>query len=330
MENNGLISVIIPVYNVEEYLRECIDSVLSQTYENYEIILVNDGSTDSSGKICDEYAEKCDKITVIHKENSGPSKTRNMGLVVAKGEYIYFLDSDDYIKPEAFERLVSVIEKQNSDFVFFDAKSFEDENKSFNTRQGYLRKNDYKTDAGYSVLTELSKNKDFHCAIYLLLIRKSFLLKNDINFLETAFCSEDMLFTYQLFCVAQRVAQCHEVLYYRRYRKSSIVTSKKTARHYLSCKAVYEEIKTFSENIGKYEDATAKAFVVRCAYNALDNYLKISTAEKEKYKNDYKSLKKSILKDNAYGDTALKMRCYGKIFWFVYKVFEKTVGRLFL
>lgn len=330
MENSGLISVIVPVYNVEKYLSECIDSVLSQTYDNYEIILVDDGSTDNSGKICDEYAEKHDKITVIHKENSGPSKTRNVGLEISKGEYIYFLDSDDYLVSDAFDKLIKTAKKENADVVFFDAHSFADPEDAFDVKQGYLRKNDYKTDVGYSVLTELNKNKDFHCAIYLLLIRKSFLLKNEISFLKTAFCSEDMLFTYQLFCVAQRVAQCHEVLYYRRYRKSSIVTSKKTARHYLSCKAVYEEIKIFSENIGKLEDATAKAFVVRCAYNALDNYLKISTAEKEKYKNDYKSLKKIILKDNAYGDTALKMRCYGKIFWFVYKVFEKTVGRLFI
>ena len=80
MENQALISVIIPVYNVEEYLRECVDSVLCQTYGNFEIILVDDGSTDSSGVICDEYLEKDDRVVVIHKKNEGPSKTRNAGL----------------------------------------------------------------------------------------------------------------------------------------------------------------------------------------------------------------------------------------------------------
>jgi len=330
MENSGLISVIIPVYNVEEYLRECIDSVLKQTYENYEIILVDDGSTDGSGKICDEHATKYEKITVIHKENSGPSGTRNAGISVAQGEYIYFLDSDDYLDENAFEKLVSVAESEEADVVFFDAHSFADPKDEFAVKQGYLRKNEYKTDIGYNVLTELNKNKDFHCAIYLMLIRKQVLLKNEINFLESAYCSEDMLFTYQIYCVAQRIAQCHEILYHRRYRKSSIVTSKKTIRHYLSCKAVYEEIKKFSEKIGKNADETAKAFIVRCAFNALETFTKVPKEEKKGHKKDYSLLKKSILKDNAYGNKALEMRCYGKAFWFIYKVFEKTVGRLFV
>ncbi len=329
MENGGLISVIIPVYNVEKYLRECIDSVLNQTYKNYEIILVDDGSTDSSGRICDEYAEKNDKITVVHKKNSGPSKTRNVGLTNAKGEYIYFLDSDDYLDLNAFEKLMYVAEKENADIVFFDGHSFADPEDAFDTKQGYLRKNEYKTDTGYSVLTELNKNKDFHCAIYLMLIKKELLLKNDINFLESAYCSEDMLFTYQLYCVAKKVAQCHEILYHRRYRKSSIVTSRKTIRHYSSCKAVYEEVKCFSGKIGKIEDDTAKAFIIRCAFNALDTFTKISNEEKKRNRKDYSLLKKSILRDNAFGNNALKMRCYGKVFWFVYKVFEKTTGRIF-
>lgn len=329
MENSGLISVIIPVYNVEEYLRECVDSVLSQTYENYEIILVDDGSTDNSGKICDEYAEKNEKITVVHKENGGPSKTRNAGLKIAKGEYIYFLDSDDYIEKTTLEKLIGVAKSEEADVVFFDGHSFADPEGAFDVRQGYLRKNKYKTDTGYNVLAELNKNKDFHCAIYLMLIRKDVLIKNELEFLEEAYCSEDMLFTYQLYCSAKRIAQRDEALYHRRYRKSSIVTSKKTARHYLSCKAVYEEIADFSEKAGKINDSTAKDFIVRCAFNALDTFTKISKEEKRKYKCNYKELKKSILKDSAYGNKALKMRCYGKAFWFIYKVFEKTIGRIF-
>ncbi len=330
MENSGLISVIIPVYNVEKYLKECVDSVLKQTYENYEIILVNDGSTDGSGSICDEYTDKYHKITVVHKENSGPSKTRNIGLDVAKGEYIYFLDSDDYLDETAFEKLIRVAKSQEADMVFFDACSFADPKDAFDVKQGYLRKNKYKADTGYNVLTELNKNKDFHCSIPLLFVRKAFLDKSGLLINENIYCSEDMLFTYQLFCVAQRVAQCSERLYYRRYRKNSIVTSRKTFRHFLSCKAVYEQIRDFSINIGKSEDDTARSFIIRCAFNALDTYLKISKEDKNNHRSEYLSLKKAILKDNAYGDKALKMRCYGKAFWFIYKVFEKTVGRLFV
>ena len=328
MEASGLISVIIPVYNVEEYLRECVDSVLSQTYENYEIILIDDGSTDNSGKICDEYAGN-NKITVVHKENSGPSPTRNAGIKAAKGDYIYFLDSDDYLDKEAFRKLVSVADNEVADMVFFDALSFADPEGSFEVKQGYLRKHSYKTDTGYNVLSELNKNKDFHCSIPLLFIRRKFLNESGLLIAENIYSSEDMLFTYQLFCVAKKVAQCHEALYYRRYRTNSIVTSKKTLRHYTSCKAVYEEIKTFSEKIGKVEDKTAIDFIVRCAFNALDTFTKLSKKDRSENKTDYDLLKKSIFKDKAYGNKALKMRCYGKAFWFIYKVFEKTIGRLF-
>ena len=94
---NSLISIIVPVYNVEKYLNECIDSIIAQTYSNIEIILVNDGSTDASGKICDEYAEKDGRIKVIHQVNAGLSAARNAGMAVATGEYLYFVDSDDYV-----------------------------------------------------------------------------------------------------------------------------------------------------------------------------------------------------------------------------------------
>jgi glycosyltransferase involved in cell wall biosynthesis len=130
MEAKGLISVIIPVYNVEKYLRECVDSVLSQTYKSYEIILVDDGSTDGSGEICDEYIDGHSQVKVIHKANGGLSDARNTGLKNAKGEYVYFLDSDDYIVPDAFQKLINISIKEQSDFVFFDASSFLDENSS--------------------------------------------------------------------------------------------------------------------------------------------------------------------------------------------------------
>ena len=91
-----MVSVIIPIYRAEKYLNECVDSVLAQTYRDLEIILVDDGSPDNCGAICDDYAAKDSRVKVIHKENGGPSDARNAGLAIAHGEYIYFLDSDDY------------------------------------------------------------------------------------------------------------------------------------------------------------------------------------------------------------------------------------------
>lgn len=326
MENQPLISVIIPVYNVENYLHECVDSVLNQTYGNFEILLVNDGSTDSSGKICDEYLEKDDRITVIHQKNGGPSKTRNTGLENATGKYIYFLDSDDYIEKNTLELLVDTAEANCADLVFFDAHSFADNGDDI--KQGYIVNGKYDTKSGYEILTELYRNKDYHCAIYLLFIKHQLLIDNKISFLESAYCSEDMLFTYQVYCSAQKTVQCKNTLYHRRYRSGSIVTSKKSERHFRSCRDVYEEIRAYSEKIGKTGDYMSTEYTVRCAFNALDTYKKIPKKKRKLCKSEYNSLKKDIMSHSAFGNTSLKMRCYGKVFWFIYKVFEKTVKRL--
>ena len=114
------ITVVIPVYNVEKHLVKCIQSVLKQTFKDYEIILVDDGSTDESGKICDEYVQKYPFVSVIHQENKGLGGARNTGIKAAKGEYILFLDSDDYIDAELLEICYSKVKKYDCDMVLFD------------------------------------------------------------------------------------------------------------------------------------------------------------------------------------------------------------------
>ena len=114
---NPLLSVIVPVYNTKKYLRECVDSILAQTYKNYEIILVDDGSTDGSAEVCDEYADKYDVISVIHKENCGLLHTRKVGFLAAKGIYISYIDSDDFIEPEMYEYMMSKIIENNAEIA---------------------------------------------------------------------------------------------------------------------------------------------------------------------------------------------------------------------
>ena len=114
-QEKALISIIIPVYKVEKYLEKCIQSVINQTYENLQIILVDDGSPDNCGKICDEYAQKDHRIEVIHKSNGGLSDARNKGLEIAKGEYIGFVDSDDYIEADMYEVLYNLLKQYNAD-----------------------------------------------------------------------------------------------------------------------------------------------------------------------------------------------------------------------
>lgn len=108
---SGLLSVIVPVYNMEKYLEECVESILSQTYKKVELILVDDGSTDTSGMICDKYEEKDSRVKVIHKKNEGPIKARCTGVEAAGGDYVTFVDSDDWIKDNTYERLMEAAEK---------------------------------------------------------------------------------------------------------------------------------------------------------------------------------------------------------------------------
>lgn len=126
-----LFSIIVPVYNVETYLRECIESVLTQEYSDYELILVDDGSKDNSGCICDEYAQKDERITVIHQENAGQAVARNTGTSVAKGGYIVYLDSDDYICDKKFLLKLAEKTKQGTDVIFYGYKKFFQKTQTF-------------------------------------------------------------------------------------------------------------------------------------------------------------------------------------------------------
>lgn len=120
MKNNDLISVIVPVYNVEKYLKKCIESIRNQTYSNIEIILINDGSTDNCGLICDEYSKIDDRIKVFHKENTGQASARNLGIRKANGEFLCFIDSDDYIDNEMIDELYKACIKNNVDISWCD------------------------------------------------------------------------------------------------------------------------------------------------------------------------------------------------------------------
>ena len=122
MSNNPLITVIVPVYNVEKYLTRCVDSIINQTYKNLEIILVDDGSTDSSPAICDNYAKKDSRINVIHKQNNGASSARNAALDIASGDYIGFVDSDDYINRDMYASLFDSIVDSGSDMAICESE----------------------------------------------------------------------------------------------------------------------------------------------------------------------------------------------------------------
>lgn len=132
-----MISIIVPVYNVEKYIHQCVDSIINQTYSNIEIILVDDGSPDNCGKICDEYAARDSRIKVIHKANGGLSDARNYGIDAASGEWLMFVDSDDWIEPDMAEKLYYAVEKENTDLAcanifIYDNETAVDEPRKWN------------------------------------------------------------------------------------------------------------------------------------------------------------------------------------------------------
>ncbi|WP_278627387.1 glycosyltransferase [Thomasclavelia cocleata] len=194
---NDLISVIIPVYNVEKYLHRCVDSVINQTYSNLEIILVDDGSTDTSSQICDDYQKKDKRVKVIHKKNNGAATSRNIGLFNAKGDYIAFVDSDDYIELDMYENMMRINEKYDCDIVLCDCyKENKNERKVFthNIREGYYDKEMLYKE--YFPILLMTNSVDYPPTISncVCLFNKTLLDRHHIFYKDGLRFSEDLLF----------------------------------------------------------------------------------------------------------------------------------------
>lgn len=236
------ISIVIPVYNVEKYLSECLDSVINQTYKNLQIILVDDGSTDSSGKICDVYAEKDNRITVVHQKNAGAGAAKNTGLELIDGDYFSIIDSDDYIELDMYEKMVNSLEKYNADIVQCLFRNVY-VNDSFDRK--------YKIKGNYpKVLTSKSFLKeylyDWKYAIFANKVFKSSLLK-EIRF-PVGRKIDDEFFTYKLVCNAKKVVNIDNILYNYRMRKTSVMNENDTDR------LIYDRIDCFIERYNYVSD----------------------------------------------------------------------------
>ncbi|HEL1766110.1 TPA: glycosyltransferase [Streptococcus suis] len=202
-----LLSVIIPVYQVEKYLKRCIDSVLAQKFIDYEIILVDDGSTDSSPAICDAYSAEYPHISVIHKENGGLSDARNVGIKHAAGEYIFFLDSDDWISPTMFESLKEIISSKKHDIIHFDLQFCK--NEQSNCVKCELNEKEFSGIVAFQKMLECTDITSFSTD---KLYRVSLFLENRIEFPVGAYY-EDLGTIYKLFLVADSVYYTNQAFY---------------------------------------------------------------------------------------------------------------------
>lgn len=218
MRDNPLISIVIPVYNTENYLEKCIESVINQTYSNIEIILVDDGSTDSSAQICDVFAEKDDRIKVIHKGNGGVSKARNVALGIALGECICFVDSDDSVDRKMVEELYLSLEKNDADIAICDYNTFinnELQKKELVSSKSILNKEE--------ALNEILTEGMFRGAPWCKLFKRDII--EDLSFAEDIFLGEDLLFVVQSFIKSQKIVFIPQPYYNYNLRENSLSTN---------------------------------------------------------------------------------------------------------
>ena len=214
---NDLISIIIPVYNVEQYLNRCIDSLIAQTYHNIEIILVDDGSTDSSSKIVDEYLSKDNRIRVIHKKNGGLSDARNKGIEISKGKYLTFVDSDDYVTKTYVETLYSTIIEYSADISICSYQVKYETGQTL--KKGKNKKGVYTTE---EALKRMLYHKDFDVSAWAKLYRKE--LFNGI-FFPKGRLFEDAATTYKLIMKSKKISFNLKEEYYYIIRDKSITTN---------------------------------------------------------------------------------------------------------
>ena len=246
------ISVIMPVYNVERYIRESLNSVINQTYKNLEIILVDDGSKDLSGNICDEYSKKDKRVKVIHKENGGLSSARNAGLDVATGKYIMFIDSDDYYEKNACELLCNAIGSQKADYVIgnyihitHDGVKWDEPLFDKNIYNNFtLSIKDYKKS--FFVMNSVVWNKIF---------KRDFIESHNLRFVPEAI-AEDAIFSTYCYVHANKGYFINDIVYNYRQNESNLSISTNCTKKYFenlehSYKLIFDNFQK-TDNLGFY------------------------------------------------------------------------------
>jgi glycosyltransferase involved in cell wall biosynthesis len=262
---SSLVSIIVPVYNVEEYLPQCIESLIGQSYENIEILLVDDGSKDNSGNICKEYALVDSRIKVFHKKNGGLSDARNYGLKYSQGDYISFVDSDDYVHPDFIYQLYSSI--KDSDLSLCDFMSFTnmDEIKYVNNE---IIVNHIDRDIYLRELVNLDKVK--LVVAWNKLYRKS--LWNDFSFVRDVL-HEDEFAIHHIINKCNRIAINNRKLYFYRQRENSITSNKKNEKSFEDkLKAYYDRYIFYKAQSMPLEARTMLNHILyRCAMRTVKN-----------------------------------------------------------
>ena len=261
------ISIIVPVYKVEQYLERCVKSLINQTYKNIEIILVDDGSPDQCPKMCDDYASEDSRIKVIHKKNGGLSDARNCGLMEASGQLIMYVDSDDYLEKDACEQLISVM-RGDTDFVVGVIKEINGNKISYQRHTNLISGKEYSTR---EFIIKSIKNNEWFAPAVLNLYRKTFLMDNNL-FYKVGYYYEDTEMLPRLFLTANKVIYIDYPFYNYVIREDSIMTSSVTE---IKKKMAIDNYREWMKHFSEVEDDELQRYL----YGILVRFY-ISTARK--------------------------------------------------
>lgn len=279
------ISIIIPVYQVEKYIKRCLDSILSQTYSNLEIILIDDGSKDMSGKICDEYAIKDSRIKVIHQDNAGVSVARNKGLDICTGDYITFVDSDDFLEPRMYEKMMEKVAEYDCDVVMCDCIKDDGVMQTPYThdiRAGFYDYNQLKEEYYPHLL--MMENVEYPATISncLLLFRRK--VASSVRYIEGVRYSEDLLFGAQLLYNAKSFYYMKDEFYYHYWMNNESASHTfKLDKWKDYCKLIYEVSLVFHEKIFKIQWYHMILFFIYNAYGEIIYTHELNYKQKKKY-----------------------------------------------
>lgn len=235
---DDLISVIIPLYNDRKYIKKCLKSIIRQTYQNLEIIVINDGSTDDSLNICRKMQKKDKRIIIKSQKNSGCAVARNKALKIARGKYIVFVDSDDYVKRNMIRELHDNMLKNDLQLLMFEGKvvytGINPKNAVIQNNR-YIKKHDYiEIQKGIDLFKKMRHNAEFSSVIWIMMYKREVLDKYKIKF-TPKILHDDMLFTFKCLVLANRVKFIHKKYYIRRARKGSLTTRKHDMNDSYSC-----------------------------------------------------------------------------------------------
>ena len=267
-----MVSVIIPVYNVEKYIGKCLDSIIAQTYKDFEIIIVDDGTKDRSGVICDEYARLDSRIRVFHEINGGVSSARNKGLNYASGDWVLFVDSDDWINEKLLETCCNEISKnENTDVCIFGFKEVEDENVEnmmpITSYKTIVAEGKTKLGLQYRIF---NRDRDACCDKNVIklsspwkMYRKKFLDDNNIRFTEELVNGEDGVFNLYAYQYAKKIVLVETPLYFYRQRRDSVTQkyTKNVERDFSLLHKAYRKFIGSIENAALFEDVLKERLI---------------------------------------------------------------------